>query len=123
VKLGAITLTFREGGTGRCGQRLRLQPDGRLLDVLSYRMLRLRGQATGRVTLAVEDWASTRREDNLPLETVTEAFDLTIALSKIGRQVDLRQLAVMTEDSSARVVLEQFELMQEPLSAPHPKQT
>jgi hypothetical protein len=119
---GAITVTFREGGTGWCGQRSGLQPDGRLLDVLSYRVLRLRGQATGRVTLAVEDWAAIRREDNLPLGTVTGAFGLTIALSTIGRQVDLRQLAalvMMTEDSSA-VVLEQFELMQEP--PPHPKQ-
>jgi len=123
---GAITVTFHEGRTGWCGQRLGIQPDGRLLDALSYRVLRLRGQAIGHVTLALEDWAASRREDNLLLGTVTGIFDLTIALSELGRQVDLRRLAalvVMTQDSSAQVVLEQVELRQESLPVLHPKQT
>ncbi|MDH5668520.1 MAG: hypothetical protein OEY86_10960, partial [Nitrospira sp.] len=123
---GSITVIFHEGGTGWCGQRLGIQPDGRLLDALSYRVLRIRGQAIGHVTLAVEDWAATRREDNLLLATVTGTFDLTMALSDLGRRADLRRLAalvVMTQDASAQVVLEQVELMQEPSPVLHPKQT
>lgn len=121
-----VELTRREGESGRCGQRLGLQPQRGLLDVLSYGVVHLRGQATGRVMVAVEDRASTRREESVPLATVSGVFDLTIPLRSIGRQMDLRQLTavvVATEDSRARLVLEQFELSLPPVPLPRPVQT
>lgn len=120
-----VELTHREGESGRCGQRLGLQPQRGLLDVLAYGVVHLRGQATGRILVAMEDRASTRREESVPLTTVSGPFDLTIPLRSIGRQMDLRQLTavvVVTDDSQARLVLEQFELSLPPAPLPRPVQ-
>jgi len=110
-----MELTFREGTGSRCGERIGLRQDGRLLDVLSYRALRLRGRATGRITLALEDRAGAIREESVPLVTVIGEFDVTIPLTEIGRQLDLRQvtaLVVWTEDLDAGLTLEQFTMTQ-----------
>lgn len=118
-----VELTRHEGQRGHCGQRLALQPGGGLLDVLSYGLVHLRGKAAGRVMLAVEDRASTGRQESVPLAAVTGPFELTIPLRFIGRQVDVRQLTalvVLTEEPGARVVLEQLELTQAPAAAPRP---
>ncbi len=86
-KEGAVSveLTVHEGQRGHCGQRMALQPGGGSLDVLSYGLVHLRGQAAGHVVLAVEDRASTRQEESVPLAAVTGSFDLTIPLRSIGR--------------------------------------
>ncbi len=100
-----------------CGQRAGLQPARRMLDVLSYDAVHLRGQATGRIRLVLEDRVGTQREEGQVLATVTGPFDIIIPLSQIGRQLDMRQLTsfvVMTEEASARIELEQFTMTQGP---------
>lgn len=109
-------LRFSEGTGALCGQRLALQPADGLLDGLSYGSLHLRGQATGSIRLALEDQARSRLEDNVPVATVTGAFDLTIPLPQIGRQLDLRKLTalvVTTQEAQAGLRLEELTLRQE----------
>ncbi|MBH0185111.1 MAG: hypothetical protein HP477_06770, partial [Nitrospira sp.] len=109
-----VTMTFAEAGGGRCGQRIELRPNGGVLDLLSYKTIRIRGQALGRISFAMEDWASTIRQDNVRFATVRGTFDVTIPLVELGRSLDLRRVAalvVTTEDSEAQVVLEQVDLV------------
>jgi hypothetical protein len=111
-----VTMTFAEAGGGRCGQRIELRPNRGVLDLLSYKTIRLRGQAQGLVSFAMEDWASAIRQDNVRFVTVRGTFDVTIPLVELGRSLDLRRaaaLVVTTEDSEARVVLEQMDLAQD----------
>jgi hypothetical protein len=112
-----VELAVNEAEKALCGQRIGLQPAGRMLDALSYDAVHLRGQATGRIRLALEDLAGTQREESQALATVTGPFDMTIPLRQIGRQLDMRQLTsfvVMTEEASARIELEQFTMTQGP---------
>ena len=110
----------RAAGNGlRCGQRIPLHQAEIAVDLLSYERLRIRGHATGRVVVALEDRATGQREDNLPLVTVTGPFDLTLSLKEIGQKLDLRSLTalvVSTEAAGAQIVFEQIEAVQ-PASA------
>ena len=108
-----VTMTLAEVGDGHCGQRIELRPNGGVLDLLSYKTIRLRGQALGRISFAMEDWASAIRQDNVRFATVRGMFDVTIPLVELGRSLDLRRaaaLVVTTEDSEAQVILEQVDL-------------
>lgn len=121
-----IELSAVEPGGRPCGERLGLRPEGGLLDGLSYGLLHLRGQAEGRFTLAVEDWAASRREGNSPVATVSGTFDVTIPLQQLGRQVDLRTLAalvVVTEERHARLILDRVELRQGTPAVSPPRRT
>lgn len=112
-----IELQRIAGGGGQCGQRLSLAPAEIPLDVLSYETLRIRGRATGRVVVALEDLAGGRREDNLPVATVTGPFDLVLSLKDIGRHLDLRSvtaLVVSTPEAGAHIVFEQIDAVQRP---------
>lgn len=106
----------RAAGSGlRCGRRIPLHQAEIAVDLLSYETLRIRGHATGRVVVALEDRAAGRREDNLPLATVTGPFDLTLSLKEIGRKLDLRSLTalvVSTEAAGAHIVFDQIEAAQ-----------
>ena len=106
----------RAAGNGlRCGQRIPLHQAEIAVDLLSYETLRIRGHATGRVVVALEDRAAGQREDNLPLVTVTGPFDLTLSLREIGQKLDLRSLmalVVSTEAAGAHIVFEQIEVAQ-----------
>jgi len=112
----AVAMTFVEAGGGRCGQRIELKPNGGVLDLLSYKTIRLRGQALGRISFAMEDWASAIRQDNVRFATVRGMFDVTIPLGELGRSLDLRRaaaLVVTTEGSEAQVILEQVDLVRD----------
>lgn len=99
----------------RCGQRIALHGAASPMDLLSYEQLRIRGRATGQVVVALEDVSGGRREDNLPLATVSGPFDITVPLNKIARRLDLRRLTslvVSTGGGSARIIIEQIEVTQ-----------
>ncbi len=106
----------RAPGKGlRCGQRIPLHQAEIAVDLLSYETLRIRGHATGRVVVALEDRAAAQREDNLPLATVMGPFDLTLPLKGIGQKLDLRSLTalvVSTETAGAHILFEQIEAAQ-----------
>lgn len=106
-----LELNWTAGETGRCGQRIELRPAGKPMDLMSYQMLRLRGQATGQVVVAVEDVSGHEREHNHPLATVTGTFDLSIPLKEIGRGVDLRHLTALVVSSEGPSGWIQFEQM------------
>ena len=121
-----IELQWIAGDGAHCGQRIALHEAGSPMDLMSYERLRIRGRATGQVVVALEDLAGSRREDNLPLVTVTGPFDITIPLKQIGRRLDLRHLTalvVSTEASSAHIVFEQVEVAQGPSGAMRPAGT
>ncbi|NOS79034.1 MAG: hypothetical protein HOP35_13925 [Nitrospira sp.] len=110
-----IDLQRASGNGMRCGQRIPLHQAEIAVDLLSYETLRIRGRASGRVVVALEDRAAGQREDNLPLVTVTGPFDLTLSLKEIGRKLDLRSLmalVVSTEAASAHIEFEQIEAAQ-----------
>lgn len=99
----------------RCGQRIELRQAGKPVDLMSYQMMRLRGKATGRVVVALEDLAGPEREHNHPLATVTGTFDLTVPLKEIGRDVDLRYVTafvVSTEGEGGQIQFEQMTVSQ-----------
>ncbi len=111
-----IDIQWSAAGAARCGQRLELHPAGKPVDLLSYRMLRIRGRATGSVVVGIEDLAGYRREDNQTVSTLSGPFDLTVPLQEVGRAVDLRQitaLVVSTEGQGGQIQLEKIEVMQE----------
>ncbi|ULA62264.1 MAG: hypothetical protein LZF86_10124 [Nitrospira sp.] len=115
-----IDLPWIAGSGRHCGQRIPLHQAEVALDLLSYETLRIRGRATGRVVVALEDRAGGQREDNLPLATVTGPFDLTLPLKGIGRKLDLRSLTalvVSAEAARAHIMFEQIEVAQ-PSSEP-----
>ncbi len=112
-----IDLKWTAEGTGRCGQRIALHRDGLPTDLLSYQRLRIRGRAEGRVVVAADDLAGYRGENNVPLATVSGAFDITVPLQEIGRRLDLRYvmaLVVSTEAGSARISFDRIEVVREP---------
>ena len=113
---GSVIMTFAGAGGDRCGQRIELSPNGGLLDILSYKTIRLRGQARGAISFAMEDQAATIRQENVPLATVRGTFDVTIPLVDFGRSLDLRRVTaavVTTDDPQAQVVLEQIDLLRD----------
>lgn len=104
-------------GVARCGQRIELHKNGKPVDLLSYQQLRLRGRATGQVVVALEDLAGNRRQENVPVGTVTGSFDLTVPLKEIGRRLDLRYvtgIVVYAEAGSAQISFDRMEVIQEP---------
>ncbi|MBS0169634.1 MAG: hypothetical protein JSR62_04715 [Nitrospira sp.] len=112
---GALDVQWKAEGVARCGQRIELHPAGKPVDLLSYRLLRLRGHATGSVEIGIEDLAGQRREDNQRVTVLSGAFDLTLPLQEIGRTVDLRHitaLVVSSEGGSGHSVLETIEVRQ-----------
>ncbi len=112
-----IDLQWTAGGAGRCGQRIELHRDGRPVDLLSYQQLRIRGRVASQVVVALEDLAGNRREENLPVGTVTGAFDLTVSLKEVGRRLDLRYvtgIVLYTEAGSAQISFDRMEVAQEP---------
>ena len=118
-----IDLQWMAKGGERCGQRILLHQAGLPMDLMSYQWLRLRGRADGQVVVAVEDLAGHRREDNVPLATVTGPFDLTIPLKEIGRRMDLRYvtaLVISTEAESARIVFDRIEVARDLPESRHP---
>jgi len=118
-----IDLQWTAEGGERCGQRIALHQAGLPVDLMSYQWLRLRGRAEGQVVVAVDDLAGHRREDNVPLATVSGPFDLTVPLKEIGRRLDLRYvtaLVVSTEAESARIVFDRIEVVREPSGSRHP---
>lgn len=115
--VAGIELQWSAEGAVRCGQRIELHQSGKPVDLLSYRMLRIRGRATAPVVVGIEDLAGARREDNRTVGTLRGVFDLEIPLQQIAREVDLRQvtaLVVSTEGSDGQVELETIEVVQEP---------
>lgn len=97
-----------------CGLRLPLQRRGQLLDALSYTTLHLRGTATGRATFSLADHETDRREDNVPIITVTGPFDLHVSLREAGRRLDLRRLSalvVQADGGDAQLALEECTLI------------
>ena len=117
----------RVAGAGtRCGQRIPLDPAEIAVDLLSYETVRIRGRATGRVVVALEDVAASRREDNVPIATVTGPFDLTVSLKEIGRKLDLRSLTafvVSTDEPHARIELDHMEAALRPSEPVRPHAT
>ncbi|CAE6712206.1 hypothetical protein [Nitrospira defluvii] len=117
TKLNAsLEVQWSAAGAARCGQRIELHPAGKPVDLLSYRMLRLRGRATGSVVVGIEDLAGYRREDNWTVSTLSGSFDLTVSLQEISRGVDLRQvtaLVVSAEGQGGQIQLEKIEVTQE----------
>jgi len=108
------TTTLHLESSKPCG--LSLQRQGQLLDALSYTTLRLRGTATGRVTISLADHETDRRKDNVPVITVTGPFDLQVSLREAGRGLDLRRLStlVMRADGrDVRLTLEECTLIKE----------
>ena len=101
-----------------CG--LRLQRQGQLLDALSYTTLHLRGTATGRATFSLADHETDRRQDNVPVITVTGPFNLHVSLREAGRRLDLRRLSALVLRADGGVVqlaLEECTLIREPDTA------
>ena len=99
-----------------CGLRLSLQRQGQLLDALSYTTLHLRGTATGRATFSLADHDTDRREDNVPVITVTGPFDLHVSLREAGRRLDLRRLStlvVRADGGEVQLALEECTLIRE----------
>ncbi|MEQ1795352.1 MAG: hypothetical protein ABL970_14305 [Nitrospira sp.] len=114
------------GSGGRCGHRIPLHQANIAVDLLSYETLQIRGRSTGQVVVALEDLAAGRREDNLPIATVTGPFDLAIPLKDIGRRLDLRSLTalvVSTEAASAHIVFDRIDVVQQPSAAMQPAET
>ncbi len=112
-----IDLHWTGEGATRCGQRLALRRTGKPLDLMSYQQLRISGRTTGQVVVALEDLAGNRRQENVPVGTVTGSFNLLVPLKEIGRRLDLRYVTGMvlyTEAGSARVSLDRMEFVQEP---------
>lgn len=110
------TTTIHLGPPLPCGLRLPLQRQGQLLDALSYTTLHLRGAATGRATFSLADHETDRREDNVPVMTVTGPFDLHVSLREAGRRLDLRRLSalvVQADGGDAQLVLEECTLIRE----------
>lgn len=111
------TTTIHLGPPLPCGLRLPLQRKGQLLDALSYTALHLRGTATGRATFSLADHETDRREDNVPVLTVTGPFDLHVSLREAGQQLDLRRLSaliVQADGGDAQLALEECTLIREP---------
>ena len=111
-----LTTTIHLGPPIPCGLRLPLQRQGQLLDALSYTTLHLRGTATGRATFSLADHETDRREDNVPVITVTGPFDLHVSLREAGRRLDLRRLAalvVMADGGNVQLALEESTLIRE----------
>ncbi|MCS6289495.1 MAG: hypothetical protein H8K10_11010 [Nitrospira sp.] len=118
-----IDVQWTAQGRVRCGQRIALHQAGLPMDLLSYQWVRLRGQADGQVVVALDDLAGHRREDNVPLATVTGPFDLTIPLKEVGRRMDLRYvtaLVISTEAESTRILFDRIEVVREPLGSRQP---
>ena len=112
-----IDLHWTGEGATRCGQRLALRRTGKPLDLMSYQQLRISGRTTGQVVVALEDLAGNRRQENVPVGTVTGSFNLLVPLKEIGRRLDLRYVTGMvlyTEAGSARVSMDRMEFVQEP---------
>jgi hypothetical protein len=87
------------------------------VDVLSYKFLHVSGEASGRVTLALADEARQRREENIPIATVTGSFDLRVPLDAAARQMDLRQVVavvVRPQEQPATVTLKTLDFEQAP---------
>jgi hypothetical protein len=118
-----IDLQWSAEGQGRCGQRIAIHQAGAPVDLMSYHWLRLRGFATGSVVVALDDQAGHRREDNVPLATVTGSFDITIALKEAGRRLDLRYvtaIVVSTEAESAHIHFDRMEVIRAPSGSKQP---
>lgn len=121
-----IDLERVSGTRTPCGQRIPLHRAEIALDLLSYETLRLRGRATGRVVVALEDLAAGRREDNLPVATVAGPFDLAVSLRDAGRRLDLRSLTalvVFAEGDDARIEFEHIEAVLRPSVPARPPAT
>ena len=103
-----------------CGLRLPLQRQGQLLDALSYTTLHLRGTATGRATFSLADHETDRREENVPVITVTGPFDLHVSLREAGRRLDLRRLSALVvrgDGGDVQLELEECTLIRDPDTA------
>jgi hypothetical protein len=87
-----VTLTTQMTAGGRCGHELILRTQGGALDLLSYGTLHLRGEVAGAVTIALADEEAHRREENLPLTSLTGRFDVRIPLASAARRLDLRHV-------------------------------
>lgn len=87
-----LTLTTTAAADGPCGHELMLQAQGGVLDVLSYGTLHVRGEVSGGVTLALIDEEARRREENVPLVSLTGRFDVRIPLAPAARRMDLRRV-------------------------------
>lgn len=87
-----LTLTTTAAADGPCGHELTLQAQGGALDALSYGMLHVRGEVSGGVTLALVDEEARRREENVPLASLTGRFDIRIPLAPAARRMDLRRV-------------------------------
>jgi len=103
-----LTLTTKAAADGPCGHELELQTQGGALDALSYGTLHVRGEASGSVTLALADEEARRREDNVPLASLTGRFDARIPLTPAARRMDLRRvvsLVVLPNTRTSTLVL------------------
>lgn len=100
------------GAGSRCGLVWALTQNGKLLDALSYATLRLKGTASGDVTVALVDEAGRRREDHVAVAHVTGSFDLEIPLKSLARRLNLRQLSgvVLVANGEGEVLLEEASL-------------
>lgn len=102
------------GGSGvRCGVQIDVRSNGEALDVLSYASLRLRGEATGRLVVALEDRNARIKEANVAVAMASGPFDIVIPLREVARALDLRQvtaLVVGMEGGDATMTLEQVEV-------------
>ncbi|MDR4478591.1 MAG: hypothetical protein R3B37_02410 [Nitrospira sp.] len=118
-----IDLQWTAEGKRRCGQRITLRQAGLPMDLMSYQRLRLRGRADGQVAVALDDLAGYRREDNVPLATVSGPFDISVPLKEIGRRLDLRYvtaLVVSAETERAQISFDRIELARELSGDRHP---
>lgn len=111
-----LTLTFQTKTRGVCGYNLFLQPQAVPTDVLSYDILHVRGEASGRTTIALADEAARRRGDNVPLTTMNGRFNLRTPLELAARRLDLRRLVslvILPEEQAGKIVLEALVLEQQ----------
>ena len=101
-----LNLTAKTMTGHPCGVVLPLEPQGRLLDALSYNYLHLRGISVGQLTVALADETTQKQEDNVSLATVSGPFDTWVSLTGPARRLDLRRLAsiVLRLDTSDATV-------------------
>lgn len=114
---GQLLIATQAEADGLCGHVLLLQPQGASLDALSYSVLQISGETSGRATIALADEAARRRDDNIPLTEVTGRFDLRVPLGPAARRLDLRRLVslvILPEGKTNSLELETLTLAEAP---------
>ena len=108
-------------GTTPCGVMWSLQAAGKILDMLSFRTLRVRGTTSSPVQIELVDALTEPEQAHAVTERLTGHFSLEIPLSSLARQVDLRQLTHvrLVAEADTDMVIDELVFLG-PSSEPHP---